>query len=87
MRSLVRAHRFRGLILRSDGRSIAELAEERRAGRPHFTRIVRLGFVARDITTAILEGRPPIELSAEQMSITADLAKDWPQQRRERGFG
>ena len=77
LRLLARAHRFRDLILRGDAKSIVELAEENGVGRPYFSRIVRLGFLAPDITTAILDGRQPIELSAKQMAITADLAKDW----------
>ena len=87
LRLLARAHRFRDLVLRGDGKSIAELAEENGVGRPYFSRIVRLGFLAPDITTAILDGRQPIELSAKRMSVTADLAKDWSEQRRELGFG
>jgi hypothetical protein len=87
VRLLARAQSFRDLILRGDGKSIAELAEETGVGRPYFSRIVRLGFLAPDITAAILEGRQPIELSAKRMSVTADLAKDWTEQRRELGFG
>ncbi|WP_333826255.1 recombinase family protein [Pinisolibacter sp.] len=86
LRLLARAHRFRDLILRGDGRSIAELAEESGVGRPYVSRIVRLGFLAPDITSAILEGRQPIELSAKLLSVTADLPKDWMEQRRELGF-
>lgn len=87
MRLLARAHRFRDLVLRGDGKSIAELAEETGVTRPYFSRIVRLGFLAPDITAAILDGRQPIELSAKRISVTADLAKDWQEQRRELGFG
>ncbi|MCE1236113.1 MAG: recombinase family protein [Hyphomicrobiales bacterium] len=87
LRLLARAHRFRDLILRGDGQSIAELADETGVTRPYFSRIVRLGFLAPDITTAILDGRQPIDLSAKQLSITTDLAKDWSEQRRELGFG
>jgi hypothetical protein len=87
LRLLARAHHFRDLILRGDGRSIAELAEENGVGRPYFSRIVRLGFLAPDITAAILDGHQPIDLSAKRMSVTVDLAKDWSEQRRELGFG
>ncbi len=87
LRLLARAHRFRDLILRGDGKSIAELAEENGVGRPYASRILRLGFLAPDITTAILDGRQPLELSAKQLSVTADLPKDWAEQRRELGFG
>ena len=87
LRLFARAHRFRDPILRCDGKSIAVLAEENGVGRHSFSGIVRLGFSAPDITAAILEGRQPIELSAERMPITADSARDWSEQRRELGFG
>lgn len=41
---------------------------------------------AAEITAAILDGRQPIELSAQQLSL-ADLPKDWAEQRRKLGFG
>jgi hypothetical protein len=34
----------------------------------------------------MLDGRQPIELSAEQTSVTADLPKDWSEQHRDLGF-
>ncbi|MEP9355447.1 hypothetical protein ABLE93_17830 [Xanthobacter sp. KR7-65] len=49
------------------------------------TRIVRLSFIASDITAAILDWRQPIELSALKLSL-ASLQKDWSEQRRELGF-
>lgn len=87
LRLTARAKRLRDSILRGDGESIAELAEEDGVGRPCFSRIVRLGCIAPDITTAIFDGRHPIGLSAERMSVSADLAMDWSEPRRELGFG
>ncbi|TBW35478.1 recombinase family protein [Siculibacillus lacustris] len=87
LRLLARAHRFRDAILAGDGESIGELAEAQGVGAPYFTRILRLGFLAPDITAAILDGRQPIELSAKRLAITADLPKDWNEQRRALGFG
>ena len=52
----------------------------------YFTRIVRLSFLAPNITAAILDGRQPIELSALKLSL-ASLPKEWSEQRRELGFG
>ena len=87
VRLLARAHRFRDLILRGERRSIVDLAEEHGVTPSYFSRVIRLGFLAPDITTAILDGRQPLEVSAKQLSVTADLPKDWVEQRRELGFG
>ena len=87
LRLLARAHRFQELVVRGDGSSITVLAEECGVGSPYFTRILRLGFLAPDIITAVLDGRQPIELSAKRLSVTADLPKTWAEQRRSLGFG
>jgi len=85
LRLLARAQRFRDLILQGDGASITELATMSSVTPSYFTRIVRLSFLAPDITAAILDGRQPIELSALKLSL-ASLPKDWSQQQSELGF-
>ncbi|MFG1373708.1 recombinase family protein [Xanthobacter oligotrophicus] len=86
LRLLARAHRFRDLILQGDGASITELATASAVTPSYFTRIVRLGFLAPEITAAILDGHHPIELSTLKLSL-ANLPRDWSEQRRELGFG
>ncbi|MFS8036584.1 recombinase family protein [Xanthobacter sp. AM11] len=85
LRLLARAQRFRDLILEGDGTSITELAAASAVTPSYFTRIVRLGFLAPEITKAILDGDQPIELSALQLSL-ARLPMDWSEQRRSLGF-
>ena len=85
LRLLARAQRFRDLILQGDGASITELATMSSVTPSYFTRIVRLSFLAPDITKAILDGCQPIGLSALNLSL-ATLPKDWSQQQRELGF-
>ena len=72
---------FPGSLMRGDGKTVGELAEEHGVGSPYFTRILRLGFLAPPITSAILDGRQPIELSAKRLADTADLAKVRPDAR------
>ncbi|MCL8385893.1 recombinase family protein [Xanthobacter aminoxidans] len=86
LRLIARAQRFRDLILQGDGTSITELARLSSITPSYFTRIVRLSFLAPDITAAILDGRQPLELSALKLSL-ANLPRDWSEQRRELGFG
>ena len=86
LRILARAQRFRDQILRGDEKTLAELAAENGIGTAYFSRIVRLGFLAPDITTAILEGRQPITLSAKRLAETGHLSTAWSEQHRELGF-
>lgn len=86
LRLIARAQRFRDLILQGDGTSITELARLSSITPSYFTRIVRLSFLAPEITAAILDGRQPLELSALKLSL-ANLPRDWSEQRRELGFG
>ena len=85
-RSLVRlvaqAYRFREMVLRGDGKRIAELAAEVGVGDSYFSRIVRLGFLAPDLTTMILRGDHPVTLSANQLSMNTHLSLDWNEQRK-----
>ncbi len=54
--------------------------------RSHLMRHARLRFLAPDITTAILEGRQPVELTARSLLRCSDLPIGWEDQRRALGF-
>jgi len=86
LRLLAQAHRYRERLLRGDKPTIAEMASEMAVSPTYFTRILRLAFHSPDITTAIIEGRQPIELSAIRLAGIADLPNDWKEQRRVLGF-
>jgi len=86
LRLLAQAHRCRECLIRGDKRTLAEMASEVEVGTSYFARVLRLGFLAPDITTAIVEGRQPIELSAIRLAEIADLPNDWKEQRRILGF-
>jgi len=45
-----------------------------------------LSFLAPEITTAIVQGRQPAELSAIKLLRAGGLARRWPNQRRQLGF-
>ena len=86
LRVLARAQRFRDQILGGEQKTLADLAAENNISTAYFSRIVRLGFLAPDITTAILEGRQPLDLSAKKLAETPRLAPAWQEQRREFGI-
>ncbi|WP_298016775.1 hypothetical protein [uncultured Parasphingopyxis sp.] len=52
----------------------------------YFARLVRLGYLAPDITTAILDGRQPATLTRIRLARMSKLPLDWAEQRRLLGF-
>src|SRR5882672_3496774 len=54
--------------------------------RSYFTRVVRLSYLAPDITQAILEGRQPRHLTAEKLLQHSRLPLAWHDQRATLGF-
>jgi hypothetical protein len=54
--------------------------------RSYFTRVVRLSYLAPDITQAILEGRQPRDLTAEKLLQHSRLPLGWHDQRTVLGF-
>jgi hypothetical protein len=52
----------------------------------HLTRLARLGYLAPDIITAIVEGRQPPALSGRTLLRCANLPIEWAEQRRLLGF-
>ena len=51
-----------------------------------FTRLVRLSYLAPDITQAILDGRQPRDLTADKLLAHSRLPLGWPEQRAVLGF-
>ena len=62
------------------------LAQRERVGRSYFTRLVRLSYLAPDITEAILDGRQPRELTADKLLAHSRLPLGWPEQRNVLGI-
>ncbi|MCH9013606.1 MAG: hypothetical protein IIA68_11205 [Proteobacteria bacterium] len=52
----------------------------------YFTRMLRLSFLAPDITRAILHGRQPADLNAHKMMADTRAPIDWHEQRAGLGF-
>ena len=83
---LVRAHRFNTTLVQGDGIAFAALAVREGVSRSYFTRVVRLSYLAPDITQAILEGRQPRDLTAEKLLAHSRLPLAWHDQRTVLGF-
>ncbi len=63
------------------GRSISEMANEAGVARSYFTRILRLSFLAPEITRAILQGRQPRGLTAIKLTADTRIPIAWEAQR------
>ena len=64
---LIRAHRFNTTLVDGGRVPFAALAEREGVSSSYFTRLVRLSYLAPDITEAILDGRQPRDLTADQL--------------------
>jgi hypothetical protein len=83
---LLRARRFNAALVQSEDVAFTALATREGVSRSYFTRVVRLSYLAPDITQAILEGRQPRDLTAEKLLQHSRLPLAWHDQRTMLGF-
>src|ERR1700719_1370449 len=86
IRLLLRARRFNATLAQGEGVPFAALAEREGVSRSYFTRLVRLSYLAPDITQAILDGRQPSDLTSETLLEHSRLPLAWHDQRIVLGF-
>jgi len=83
---IVKAQALREKLVQG-GDALGAIAAEASLSSSYFTRLVRLSFVAPDITTAIIEGRHPPDLTARRLMLdTRQIPVLWDDQRRALGF-
>ncbi len=82
---LVRAHRLKEKLRGSPAR-IADLAMREKLSPSYVALLLRLTFLAPDITRAILEGRQPAGFTAQKLVTYSGLSLAWPEQRQALGF-
>jgi DNA invertase Pin-like site-specific DNA recombinase len=83
---LVRAHRLKEKLRGSPGARIADLAMREKLSPSYVALLLRLTFLAPDITRAILEGRQPGGFTAQKLVTYSGLPFGWPEQRQALGF-
>ena len=86
IRLLLRARRFNATLAQGEGVSFAALAKREGVSRSYFTRLLRLSYLAPDITQAILDGRQPSDLTPEKLLEHSRLPLAWLDQRIVLGF-
>src|SRR6516164_9085296 len=83
---LIRARRFNTALVGSDSLPFAALAKREGVSPSYFTRLVRLSYLAPDIAQAILDGRQPRDLTANNLLAHSRLPLAWHEQRSVLGF-
>ena len=84
---LLRARRFNAALTQGEGIAFPALAQREGVSPSYFTRLVRLSYLAPDITQAILDGRQPRDLTPEKLLEHSRLPLAWHAQRIVLGFG
>lgn len=82
---LERARNAQWLVEHNRETPVASLATELRCKPGHFSRLIRLNYLAPDIVTAILDGTQPSTLTRDIL-LKANLPMDWSLQRKMFGF-
>ena len=75
-----------GDLIGSDGLPFAAVAEREGVSPSYLTRLIRLSYLAPDITQAILDGRQPPDLTADKLLAHSRLPLAWHDQRSLLGF-
>ncbi|MGA7518597.1 MAG: recombinase family protein, partial [Pseudolabrys sp.] len=84
---IARAHDIQARLTHNTKLTVQDLAREERVTAAYIYTLLRLPWLAPDITTAIINGRQPSELNAKRlMRLTARLPTNWIEQRTLLGF-
>jgi len=87
LRVVARAHDVQRRLSEDTTLTVHDIAREQRVTPKYLYILLRLRWLAPDITTAIVNGRQPRQLSAMRlMRLTAQLPVDWSAQRALLGF-
>jgi len=86
IKAIVRGHEWWKRWSSGEAGTLNDLAKADGMTIRYLRRVMRLAFLAPDIKQAILDGRQPVELTAERLTRLADLPLDWVEQRHLLGF-
>ncbi len=86
VRLIVKAHALKETLTSGGTMDLGGMTRRWGTGRFYFTRLIRITFLAPDITRAILEGRHPKDLTAARLMRETHFPLDWHEQREALGF-
>jgi hypothetical protein len=82
LRIIARAHDVQRRLVEDTTRTVHDIARNEGVTAAYIYVLLRLRWLAPDITTAIVNGRHPSQLNAKKlMRLTAQLPADWSEQR------
>ncbi|MEM6900987.1 MAG: recombinase family protein [Pseudomonadota bacterium] len=80
------ARRWRSALLSGSAETIAEITKREGLRKGAVSRVLQLAWLAPDISTAILGGRQPKDLTATRLRSLTTLPISWEEQRKVLGF-
>ncbi|WP_199699164.1 recombinase family protein [Oleomonas cavernae] len=83
IKAVARAHTWAQQLITGERPTIAAIAKTEGMAKVSIRRILRLAFLAPDIVEAILEGRQPLDLTAEKLMVHVEVPTSWQRQRME----
>ena len=87
LRIVARAHDIQTRLIEDTSLTVHDVAREENVTAAYVYVLLRLRWLAPDITTAIVNGRQPLQLNAKKlMRLTAHLPGGWAEQRALLGF-
>src|ERR1700680_2511864 len=87
LKIIARAHHIQARLIHNTKLTMHDIAREERVSAAYIYSLLRLPWLAPDITTAIVNGRKPPQLTAKTlMRLTPRLPTDWAEQRKLLGF-
>jgi site-specific DNA recombinase len=87
LRIIARAHHIQARLIQDPKLSVHDIAREEQVSATYLYSLLRLPWLAPDITTAIINGRKPPQLTAQTlMRLTPRLPAGWAEQRKLLGF-
>ena len=87
LKIIARAHAIQARLAENPKLTVHDIARAERLSAGYLYALLRLPWLAPDITTAIVNGRQPLQLNAMKlMRLTAHLPTDWTEQRTLLGF-
>ena len=87
LRVIARGHDIQTRLSQNAKLTVHDIAREEQVTAAYIYTVLRLPWLAPDITTAIVNGQQPLQLNAKKlMRLTAHLPADWAEQRALLGF-
>jgi site-specific DNA recombinase len=87
LRILSRAHDVQARLIQNPNLTVHDVARDEKVSSAHLYTILRLAWLAPDITASIVNGRKPPQLTAKTlMRLTPRLPAEWAEQRKLLGF-